>query len=133
MTENGSSNQEAADGSRPTFENRDLLVDSEDDRHVPKVIHDVQWNFHFEPGEWIRPVDTSEEDQAWPYWKIDTRLLNADAYVRMYRIRSTHPKTRAVSYDVVPQTDLIEEYERVDSEQVREAARELPDSDEESG
>lgn len=110
----------------PTFAEQDLRIDSEDDRHVPKVIHGVAWNFHFEPDEWIRPVDQAD-DEEWPYWKIDTRLLDADAYVRTYRIRSTHPKTRAVTYDVVPQADLLEEYEQVDSDEVREAARQLPD------
>lgn len=127
MTNDESSKAGSADDNDSTFEEQKLQIDSADDRHVPKILHDVQWNFHFERDEWVKPANPSDEKQAWPYWKIDTRLLNADGYLRTYRLRSTHPKTRSVTYDLVTQADLLEEYERVDSQKVREAARELTD------
>lgn len=131
MTENDPSEAESTNEDHPTFQEHDLLVDSDDDRHVPKILHDVRWNFLFERDEWIKPVDPPEGKREWPYWKIDTKLLNADAYLRTYRLRSTHPQTRTVTYDLVSQADLIEEYERVDNQEVREAARELTGTNEE--
>lgn len=129
MTENEPFNEDPSIDAEEREEKQEFLIDSDNNRHVPEIIHEVEWNFRFERDDWLRSTDSPDEDAEWPYWRIDTRLLNADAYVRMYRIRSTHPKTRTVRYDVVSQNNLLGEYERVDSQQVREASLEFPDPD----